>query len=85
MARTPVTHCPRGHAYDDANTRLYKGMKFCRACDKDRHADRRANDKQKLMNFGVYPPGDSVPRALFLEKSDAIDYANSKDLEVKAL
>ena len=26
------THCPRGHAYDAANTRLYKGGRYCRAC-----------------------------------------------------
>lgn len=29
---TNKTHCPRGHAYDEANTRLYRGRRFCRAC-----------------------------------------------------
>lgn len=26
------THCPRGHEYDEANTRLYRGKRYCRAC-----------------------------------------------------
>ncbi len=26
------THCPKGHPYDDANTRNYKGMRRCRSC-----------------------------------------------------
>lgn len=33
------THCPQGHAYDEANTRRGKNDKrACRACDRDRHA-----------------------------------------------
>lgn len=26
------THCPRGHAYDEANTRTYRGSRYCRTC-----------------------------------------------------
>lgn len=26
------THCPKGHPYDETNTRLYKGRRYCRAC-----------------------------------------------------
>lgn len=26
------THCPKGHPYDEVNTRLYDGRRFCRAC-----------------------------------------------------
>jgi len=26
------TECPRGHPYDEANTRIYKGSRHCRAC-----------------------------------------------------
>lgn len=26
------THCPQGHPYDEANTRLYRGRRYCRAC-----------------------------------------------------
>lgn len=36
------TECPRGHAYDEANTRVTrKGGRACRACDRDRDARRR--------------------------------------------
>lgn len=27
-----TTHCPSGHAYDEANTRIYRGMRYCREC-----------------------------------------------------
>jgi hypothetical protein len=27
------THCPQGHAYDEENTRLYQGRRYCRACE----------------------------------------------------
>lgn len=31
-----VTHCVRGHAYDEANTRyLKRGWRACRACDRE--------------------------------------------------
>ena len=26
------THCPQGHPYDETNTRLYRGRRYCRAC-----------------------------------------------------
>jgi hypothetical protein len=26
------THCPRGHAYDEANTYFYRGSRTCRKC-----------------------------------------------------
>ncbi len=28
------THCPRGHAYDEANTQFYKSGRNCRECDR---------------------------------------------------
>ncbi len=31
-----VTHCPRGHEYSQQNTRLYRGYRHCRACDRAR-------------------------------------------------
>lgn len=37
-----VTHCPKGHAYDEANTRRYAGRRECRACDRIRSAERKA-------------------------------------------
>ncbi len=30
------THCPAGHPYDEANTRIYDGRRFCRECSRDR-------------------------------------------------
>lgn len=35
-----VTHCPRGHAYDETNTKVYRGGRYCRACDRERHRER---------------------------------------------
>lgn len=38
-----VTHCPRGHAYDEANTYIRpKGNRMCRACHRIDEARRRA-------------------------------------------
>ena len=37
------TLCPQGHPYDDANTRLYRGKRHCRACDRSRLESRRAH------------------------------------------
>lgn len=43
------THCPQGHPYDEANTRLKKNVarknvvsRQCRACDAERHRQARA-------------------------------------------
>lgn len=37
-----ITHCPRGHAYDDANTYVERsGSRRCRACHRDRERARR--------------------------------------------
>lgn len=32
------THCPRQHPYDEENTRLYRGRRYCRACVSARRA-----------------------------------------------
>jgi hypothetical protein len=34
--------CAHGHAYDEENTRWYRGWRYCRACDKERSRARRA-------------------------------------------
>ena len=36
------THCKRGHLFSAANTRLYRGRRTCRACERLRNADRPA-------------------------------------------
>ena len=33
--------CPQGHLYDEENTRLYRGKRHCRACDRARWRLRR--------------------------------------------
>lgn len=44
--RSQVTHCPRGHAYDEANTYVCKrGKRMCRTCSADRMRARRAAAK----------------------------------------
>ena len=36
------THCPAGHPYDEANTRIVKGgHRQCRTCDRDRSREAR--------------------------------------------
>lgn len=41
-ARADRTHCPHGHAYDDANTRRRaRGHRDCRACDAARAREKR--------------------------------------------
>jgi hypothetical protein len=30
------THCPHGHAYDEKNTYVHNGQRFCRACNRSR-------------------------------------------------
>ncbi|MGR6922525.1 HNH endonuclease [[Actinomadura] parvosata] len=36
------THCPRGHAYDDANTYVHQGWRHCRTCRAERRATQPA-------------------------------------------
>ena len=35
------THCPQGHPYDEANTRLYRGSRYCRTCKRASNRTRR--------------------------------------------
>lgn len=37
------THCPKGHEYDEKNTRLYNGRRYCRICDKERKRIKRSS------------------------------------------
>lgn len=34
------THCPKGHAYDDVNTIVYGGRRYCGECKRDRRRAR---------------------------------------------
>jgi len=33
-AESAVTHCPQGHEYTEANTRIYRGSRYCRECNR---------------------------------------------------
>lgn len=37
-----VTHCPQGHEYTEATTRLYRGKRHCRPCARIHTANYRA-------------------------------------------
>lgn len=42
ITHPPATHCPQGHAYDEANTRRYRGRRYCRACNNNGGSGRQA-------------------------------------------
>lgn len=47
--RVPLkTHCPKGHSYNETNTRHYKGARFCRVCDRERGYRKPERAKIKL-------------------------------------
>lgn len=48
--RETVEQCPAGHPYDEANTRIYRGKRNCRACA--RPAARRARAELKTRQEG---------------------------------
>lgn len=60
---TAKTHCPQGHPYDEANTRVTAtGGRACRACE---GRERKASKKQRRrrrVNGGTEEPAGSVPR-----------------------
>jgi hypothetical protein len=41
-----ITHCPTGHPYDETNTYVYRGMRNCRACNRERSRERRRREKE---------------------------------------
>jgi len=47
MARRALTHCPRNHPYDEANTLVLKsGSRACRKCHGDKTRERRKHGHQ---------------------------------------
>lgn len=49
-ARAAVTHCPAGHAYDEANTyRAPNGTRKCRACKRTAARARRAAAREQQL------------------------------------
>ena len=44
---TEVTHCPRGHEYNAANTYMTRdGRRNCRACSREKATERRSRKKE---------------------------------------
>lgn len=41
------THCPKGHPYDEENTRLYHGRRFCRMCHREESRLRMRDKRSK--------------------------------------
>lgn len=41
LSRGPIPDGPHGHQYTPENTRVYRGRRHCRACDRQRLARRR--------------------------------------------
>jgi hypothetical protein len=35
-----ITHCPQGHVYDEANTRISGGSRVCKTCQRNRWRER---------------------------------------------
>lgn len=62
-----ATHCPKGHPYDDENTRICpRGHRRCRACHRNGESARaRAQRKAAYMaNPGARPTGISTPASI---------------------
>lgn len=42
------THCPTGHPYDEQNTKLYQGRRYCRACHRADNARRKRRQRESM-------------------------------------
>jgi hypothetical protein len=49
--RYAKTHCPSGHPYDEANTLVYRGARYCRTC----RTGGRAPDRTGIRTQGDDP------------------------------
>lgn len=58
------THCPKGHEYTEANTKMLKGRRYCRTCLRD--YQRNANASKRALE------GDGKPKRTRKAKEDAL-------------
>lgn len=81
----PQTHCCHGHPFDKANTGIYKGKRYCRACknaDSRRKLERKkqgiAAERREYCRNGhlyndensyIYPPGSGRRKCRLCEKA----------------
>lgn len=49
VLRSPRARCPQGHPYDDANTRFYRGWRYCRACKDARRGTSRRKARMRQL------------------------------------
>lgn len=54
-----VTHCPRGHEYDEENTHVYNGKRICRTCKRTEALKRYYANKLSKGN-GADESGNSM-------------------------
>jgi hypothetical protein len=60
---TKVTHCPRGHAYDKANTEIKpNGSRACRTCCRARQRIRSGWSEQEAYSTPPIPQNAKTPR-----------------------
>lgn len=54
------THCPQGHPYDEANTRLTKTGRVCRACAREANQrySMRVTDQETFISQGSFSDWD---------------------------
>jgi hypothetical protein len=45
--RRERTHCPKGHAYDAANTYVYDTRRYCKTCAKQRSREQWQRQKEE--------------------------------------
>jgi hypothetical protein len=45
MRQRAKTHCPKGHAYDEENTRWSQGKRSCRTCNSEQSAARHLRNR----------------------------------------
>ena len=50
-----ITHCPQRHKYTPENTGVYNGKRYCRTCNRNRCAARRARAKGTEMSIRSTP------------------------------
>ena len=51
--RKAKTHCPQGHPYNEENTHLYRGSRYCKTCGKE-CGERRRRKKGQIKRVFRY-------------------------------
>jgi len=52
---TLKTHCPRGHMYDDENTRIHHGSRECKTCAREKARERRYRFRAQGLTWDGRP------------------------------